>query len=82
MELLMSRLNAFRNLKNDAWYGKLYTRLTKLDRELCEDFITTKGNLSKDDFCHAALRFELDQDKSKNHAIIVELLMVSANGAK
>lgn len=69
------RIEIFNELKNHAWLGKQYKKLTKNDIKLATVFIKEKNHLSKNDFELAVNRMFLDNsNKPKNWKIISELL--------
>ncbi len=70
----MDRLAAFEQLKNHAWLGRLFLRLTKADIELCRAFIVSQEKTPKVEFELAVNRMFLDKPKPKNHTVILELL--------
>ena len=70
----MDRLENFKALKNDPWYGKLYSKLKQDEVAFCIKFILETATLD--------LQSYLDQVRdlkynSKNILIMNELLLVS-----
>jgi hypothetical protein len=74
----MSREETFYGLKYDAWYGRLYNKLTLSERSECIAFIITRNDLDFGQFENAAQRWYLDQPvKPRNLPIMTELVNVA-----
>ena len=75
------RIQNFTDLKNHAWYGKLFKKLTAMELGHVIHFLYEHKDLSTDDFCGMVLRqnYQAEFKKSKNILIIDEMLLVSAN---
>lgn len=70
----MTRLEAFESLKDHAWLGRLWARLTPTELMLCRQFINNRMDLSRGDFETELNRMFLDVPKPKHHTRILELL--------
>jgi len=70
----MDRLNKFNSLKNHAYLGKIYSRLSINELSICHSFIELNNNLTVGDFESKINRMFLDKDKPKNWTIVQELL--------
>lgn len=63
----------FLSLKNHAWLGRVFSKLTQSDIQLCLSFI--EKNISSADFDRDVQRMFIDvDDKPKNWKHIMELL--------
>lgn len=74
----MRRIDIFNSLETDAWYSRLFKRLTAKEKTYCQDKIKESEDLSVNQFCEMAQRFGSDQvEKSfKNSLLMAELLLV------
>lgn len=78
----MERIDYFRDrCTNHYLYSKHAKKLSEAEFDECVDFIEEHDQLSHLQFEYAVNRYKLDQVKPKNHAIMLELLLV-ANCAK
>lgn len=73
----MTRLHIFRELKNDAFFGKFFKKLSTEEIRICEEFIANNSQ-SVSDFEYALNRLFLDKEKPRHWKEILELLL-SAN---
>lgn len=72
------RLKKFESIKNDPWFGKIYSRLSTNEIELIRKFITENDSLNRSEFEFRLNRLFLDMtDKPKRWREITELLMIS-----
>jgi len=72
------RLIKFENLKDDPWFKRIYSRLSKPDLELARGFLAKHATLSSDEFEFKLNRLFLDiEAKPKRWLEITELLMIS-----
>lgn len=70
----MDRSEAFRSLRDHAWLGRLYKRLTVQERDLAEAFLVDHAHLDRGAFEQAIARWGMDRPRTKNHLVIVELM--------
>lgn len=76
----MNRLVKFEALKDHAWHGRSFAKLTAQELSLAREFIASNSTLGKGDFEYAVNRMFLDKQKPKNFMHILELL-TCANSA-
>lgn len=74
---VMTRLEAFSSLRDHAWLGRLYKKLTVEERRLATEFLTAHAEDIPADFEHALVRWGLDRQTTRHHGMIVELLSCS-----
>lgn len=71
----MTRLLKFKRLSSHAWYCRLYSKLTKSEIIIAENFIESFNDFSAMEFESKINRMFLDLEKKpKNYKIIMELL--------
>lgn len=73
-----NRLNKFFALKDHAWFGRYFSKLSNQDLILVQDFLSSTKDLGRDDLELAINRLFLDKSvKPKNWKLILELLSCS-----
>lgn len=70
----MTRLEAFSSLRDHAWLGRLYRKLTVQERQLAEQFLRDTEAMDRAAFEHALARWGLDRERTRHHTMMVELL--------
>lgn len=79
----MTRKEAFDNLANHAWQGRVFKMLSADDIKRCHDFLDIHQQLSHDQFIMRVNRMFLDQpDKPKTWTIILELLTSAMSASR
>lgn len=76
------RLQAFQDRIQRLPYSKVAQRLTEAEFDEIVDFIEDHHDLNHLDFEHEVNRMHLDRPKSKNWAIVQELLVVANTAAR
>lgn len=77
----LSRSEHFELLKNHAWLGRSFAKLTAADLQLARKFLADNSQLSKDEFVQAAVRMFLDQPSKTKRWKEIEELLVCANSS-
>jgi hypothetical protein len=72
--VMQARLAAFRAYESHPWLRKVFAKLTKDERELCERFLVERKLLSKDKLIYDVNRMFLDREKPKHWTHVMELL--------
>jgi hypothetical protein len=68
------RKNELLKLKDHAWFGRVYEKMSPVDLEMCFEFIEKNDHLEKGEFEMAVNRMFIDKEKPKKCAIIMEML--------
>lgn len=70
----LARVQIFKGLANHAWYGKQFKKLTQEDVDAALSFIKDRGFLRSNDFETEVNRMFIDNYKTKNWKLVMELL--------
>lgn len=70
----MNRLEKFQSYKTNAWYSRIFKRLSAADIAFAESWITTNDHLDRNDFESAVNRMFIDKQKPKHWTSIQELI--------
>lgn len=73
----IGRLEQFLALKDDAWYGKLYRKLSQADLDHCLGWISLNNDLDHGSFALAVERMFLEKHRPPKWAIMQELVSCS-----
>lgn len=71
-----ARLTKFKSLQNHLWYKKLVKKLTLEEISIIETFCETNAKLNPLEFEYASNRLYLTRARTKNFAIVNEILVV------
>lgn len=74
---MTTRLEKFESFSDHVVHGKLYKKLSAIDRETCRIFLRKAEALNADEFTLLVNRWMLDQPKPKNYSTMWALVSQS-----
>ncbi len=70
----MIRIERFKSLETDPWFGRVFKKLKAEDRALCERWIVANDALDAGAFEQGVHRMFMDREKPRRWKEITELL--------